>query len=248
MDSQALGPLRVRRVVTNGNAAASGDEASPLTIVLMHGFGAGGDDLVGLAGALDVPAGTEFIFPEAVHRLQDMTAQPMFGDARAWWLIDIGRFERAIARGELQNLSAEVPEGLSEARSKVSAMLDALSSEPAQAHRRLVLGGFSQGAMLALDVALRDTARKLAGLVLFSGTMIAEREWLPLMKERKDTPVFQSHGEIDSILPFEIAVRLRDALAGAGVDVTFDPFHGPHTIAPRSLQRVSVWLRALPER
>jgi phospholipase/carboxylesterase len=217
-----------------------------MTCVLLHGFGAPGDDLVGLAERLDVPEGTLFVFPEALHALQDFIGEPLYGEARAWWLIDFAAMERAIARGEVRDLTGQVPEGLAEARQAVVAMLDALEQE--RGRGPLVLGGFSQGAMLSLDVALREPERELAGIVLLSGTFLAAREWAPLMKGRVGTPVFQSHGESDPVLPFSIAERLRDALGAAGVDVTFEAFRGGHTIAPATLEHLSDWLRALPPR
>jgi phospholipase/carboxylesterase len=242
MESSVLGPLRVRRVVKQGAVNPPDGGKPPLACVLLHGFGAPGDDLVAIADEIDAPPGTQLIFPEALHELQDFIAQPLLGSARAWWMIDFARMERAIARGELRDLSGQVPEGLADARAAVVAMLDALAKEqPA----RLVLGGFSQGAMLSLDVALRDPSRKLAGLVLLSGTIIAEHEWSPLMSGRAGLPVFQSHGETDPVLPFSIAERLRDALKSAGLDVTFDPFGQAHTIPSGTLDALGRWLRAL---
>ncbi len=245
METLKLGPLRVRRIVKPGVTAENhGDKKAPLVVVLCHGFGAPGDDLVALADAIDAPPGTVFVFPEALHSLHDLLGQALYMDARAWWAIDFARLERAIALGELRDQSGEVPEGLAEARAALGEMLDELAKrEPTD---RLVLGGFSQGAMLSLDLALREPARKLSGLVLMSGTMIAEHEWTPLMAGRKETPVFQSHGDSDAILPFAIAERLRDALRNSGLEVTFEPFRGPHTIPPRALERLGAWLRALP--
>jgi len=245
METKKLGPLTVRRVVKPGTTLENhGDKRPPLVMVLCHGFGAPGDDLVGLADAIDAPPGTVMVFPEALHSLQDLVGQALYLDARAWWLIDFARLELAIARGELRDLSGEVPEGLADARAALGEMLDELAKE--EPSSRLVLGGFSQGAMLSLDLALREPERRLAGLVLLSGTMIAEAEWTPLMAARSGTPVFQSHGDGDAILPFAIAERLRDALQKGGLQVTFEPFVGPHTIPPRALGRLGEWIRALP--
>lgn len=240
MEKLTLGPLDVRRLVKPGTVDAN---KPPLTVVLLHGFGAPGDDLVGLAAGIDVPPGTVFLFPEALHALEDFISMPMSGSARAWWMIDIARLERAIARGEARDLAAEVPEGLAEARAAVSEMLDAHAKEHPG---RVVLGGFSQGAMLSLDLALHQPERELAGLVLLSGTILAEREWASRMSARRGTRVFQSHGDSDPILPFAVAERLRDALVSAGLDVSFHPFAGPHTIPASVLLRLNGWLRALP--
>lgn len=246
MKTETLGPLTVRRFA---KGSGSQDKA-PLAVVLLHGFGAPGDDLAGLADAIEVPNGTTLVFPEAVHGLAELTGQRAYGDARCWWMIDVVRMQLAMAAGVDRDLSKDVPEGLAEARAKVEGMLDALAKEDPDA--RLVLGGFSQGAMLALDVALRSPARKLAGLVQLSGTILAEREWNPLLRGEEARPkpraglrVFQSHGRADALLPFAAAERLSRMLVDAGMVVSFESFHGPHTIPPTTLRSLSAWIRDL---
>ena len=235
-----LGPLRGRLV--EGSPSAGNDSAKPpLLVVLLHGFGASGDDLVGLGTELGVPPGTVLVFPQAVHDLAALTGEPVYGDARAWWPVDFAARERALRTGGLHDLAQQVPDGLTEARDAVNGMLDAVTARfPAH---RLVLGGFSQGAMLSLDTALRS-ARSLAGLVLLSGTIVAEDEWAPLLPARKDVPVFQSHGRQDPVLPFSVAERLAAVLKSSGYDVTFRPFQGPHTIAASTMDDLSTWLSA----
>ncbi len=233
MELSEVGPLRVRRVVIGAKPA---DNSSGTTVVLMHGFGAPGDDLVGLAHEHDAPAGTTFLFPEARHDLAAVMGMPVYGGARAWWMIDMERMQRAIARGEMRDLRRENPEGLALAREQVIAMLDALPSE------RLVLGGFSQGAMLATDVALH-TSRPLAGLVLLSGTLLAEDVWRPRLASRAGLEVFQSHGTEDPILPYSLAEQLRSALLDAGMRVRFRSFVGGHGIPPEVMRDLAAWLR-----
>ena len=92
-----------------------------------------------------------------------------------------------------------------------------------------MIGGFSQGAMLATDIVLRS-ARPFGGLAIMSGTLVSHSEWLPLMAARKGLPVLQSHGRADPVLPFAIAERLRDELGAAGLPVEFTPFNGGHGI------------------
>jgi phospholipase/carboxylesterase len=216
-------------------------EKNPLTVILMHGFGAPGHDLVGLAEGLDLPPGTELIFPEAPLELAALTGMPAFGDARAWWLIDMERIQRAMMRGEPRNLR-EVPDGLVEAREAIDMLLASLVKE-GKKPERIVLGGFSQGSMLALDVVLRSSL-PIGGLVILSGTIIAEDEWTPLLAKaaRSGLRVFQSHGTEDPILPFEVAEKLRDALRTAGLDVEFHSFAGGHGIPPRVLSSLDAWL------
>ncbi len=227
MRVESWGGLKVR-VVWGGDAGAG-----PI-VVLMHGFGAPGDDLVPLAEEIDAP-GVRFVFPEAPVELP-----PTFGMGRAWWMIDILRLQRAMTMGRARDLTRDVPEGLAPARQKVMQLLsearEALGAGP------LYLGGFSQGAMLACDVALRSE-EPIAGLVLMSGTLLAEDEWIPLMPKRAGTPALVSHGRQDPLLPFAIAERLRAELTKAGLAVKWVPFEGGHGIAPSVLDELGKMLR-----
>lgn len=222
MREEQLSGIRVRIA---GGTDRDGGGDGPL-VVLLHGFGAPGDDLVPLWRQLDVPADVRFAFPEGLLALDPA----LFGPGRAWWPIDFAALEAAIASGRTRDLSAQVPEGLAEARVAVSALLDALVAELGASRERLVLGGFSQGAMLACDIALRE-ARPLAGLVLMSGTLLAEHEWTPLMPRRAGLPVLMSHGRADPLLPFALAERLRDLLVDAGLVLRWLPFSGGHGIS-----------------
>ena len=205
-------------------------------LVLMHGFGAPGDDLASLWRVIDAPRGTRFIFPEAPIELGGP-----YGDGRAWWHIDVGRFQLAMMQGKLDELVREKPEGLDDARAAVEEMLDVLEKEGTP-RSRIVLGGFSQGSMLALDITLR-AKNPPAGLVLFSSTLIAANEWRPLMPNRKGFRVLQSHGKEDPILPFEVAVELRDELVNAGLEIQFIEFRGGHGIPPQALDALGPYLK-----
>ena len=191
-------------------------------VVLLHGFGAPGGDLVPLAGAFDVPPGTTFVFPEAPLEL------PWGYDSRAWWLIDMARLERALSAGD-SALPDEIPPGLPPSRDKVVAMLRELESELGATPDRLVLGGFSQGAMLSCDVALRMETPP-AGLALMSATLLSATEWAPLAANLAGRRVLLSHGTQDPLLPFRVAERLRDMLVAGGAEVDWVPFRGQHEI------------------
>lgn len=238
MRTQRFGELQAR--VTGGTDGKGGGQGP--AVVLLHGFGAPGHDLVGLGSEIPAPAGTRFIFPEAPLQLDMMPG--FMSDSRAWWHIDMERLQQALATGELRDLSRDVPAGLAEARAKVESLLHAVQTELQVAPEQLVLGGFSQGAMLSLDVALRST-RPLAGLILFSGTLLAEQEWVPLMAKRAGLRAVQTHGTHDPILPFILAERLRDHLLEAGVDLQWVPFRGQHEIPRSALAAVGALLAPL---
>jgi phospholipase/carboxylesterase len=211
-----------------------GPSNAAVTCVLLHGFGAPGDDLLGLAAALDGPI--RFAVPAAPLELGGL-----YGDSRAWWLIDLMRLEEELRRGVARDRRDEVPDGLPEARRQVIAFVDELSARFSIGADQLVLGGFSQGAMLALDVALhRD--KPPAGLVLMSGTLIAESVWQARMGQLAGVPVMLSHGRRDGLLPFSVAEILRDRLVEAGAAVDWVPFLGAHEIPPVVLEHASALL------
>lgn len=211
--------------VLAGGADERGGGDGPM-VILMHGFGAGGDDLVELARWVDAPAGTRWVFPAAPLELGGL-----YGDSRAWWMIDLAALERELAGGRPVDRAAEVPDGLAAARAAVLELLDVTARELGRVDARTVLGGFSQGAMLTVDVALHAPG-KLAGLAVLSGTLLAEEVWRPRAAAVAGTTVLQTHGTKDALLAFRGAERLRDFLLEAGAEVGFMPFPGGHEIPP----------------
>ncbi len=231
MRLQRLGKLNAR--ITGGTDGQGGGDGP--VVVLMHGYGAPSDDLVGLGGEIPAPAGTRFVFPEAPIEL------PQMMDSRAWWNIDMAEFERAQMTGQPRDMTGEVPDGMAEANTRVCSLLDAVQEQLGVTGEQIVLGGFSQGAMLAMDVALRSD-RKLAGLIVFSGTLLAQQEWLPLMSSRAGLRVVQTHGTMDPILFFGFAERLKDGLKKGGWQCKWVPFHGQHEIPRPALAAVGEML------
>ena len=227
-----LGGLTVR---LRGGTDDKGGGNGPL-VVLLHGFGAPGDDLVPLSEYLDAPTGTRFLFPEAPISI------PMgFGDSRAWWMIDMARIQADRAAGKVRDMSGEIPRGLTEARERMTALLDEIQKKLGADPKRTVLGGFSQGAMLSCDALLHST-QPYAGLIQLSGTLVAKQEWAPLLMKRKNLPLFQSHGTQDPILPYAMAERLRDEFLQAGVSVDWQPFRGGHEIPEPVLRKLGSFL------
>lgn len=215
--------------------AAREGEAPRQAVVLCHGFGAPGTDLVPVAGELPVPQGTIFVFPQAPLEL------PWGFDARAWWMVDLDELQRALATGSPRSMAHREPAGMPEARQALTDLLADLKAAHGVSPADVVLGGFSQGAMTSLDVALHAGTR-LRGLLLWSTTMLAEEEWSALMPALSGTPAFLSHGMQDPLLPFEVSERLKDRLVAAGWDVTWHPFRGVHQIPASAIEGSAAFL------
>jgi phospholipase/carboxylesterase len=213
-------------VVLFGGSDREGGGTGPMC-VLLHGYGAPGGDLVPLAREIVAPRELRFAFPAAPTLLMDSSDGAEA--PRAWWHIDMLELQRAAQLQQYEALMQHVPEGLAEARAKIEELISALESEHGVTRDKLVLGGFSQGAMLATDVVLR-AARQSAALVILSGALVARDEWLPLMPARRGLPVLQSHGRSDPILPFALGQALQRALTAAGLPPEFHAWNGGHGI------------------
>jgi phospholipase/carboxylesterase len=235
MNEMTLGGLKVRLA---GGVDGEGDGDGPL-VILLHGFGAPGDDLVPLAEVIDAPDGTRWLFPEG-----PLPLSLDFGGSRAWWIIDFARIQEDRAAGRIRDLSVEVPQGLALARERMLGFLEELPRQLPIDYKKTVIGGFSQGAMLTCDTVLQ-TGYPFAGLVQISGSLLAQAVWSPLMTKRRGLPVFQSHGTKDDILPYIGAERLRDALTQSGLGVEWHSFHGGHEIPYAVLHQLGGFLNKM---
>ena len=223
--------------LTGGSDREGGGDGPVL--VLLHGFGAPGDDLVPLWRVLDIPREVRCVFPQAP------TAPPELASygGRAWWHIDVAGHQAAVARGERPDRRQEHPEGLDLARSQLNGFLDGLEQQLGVNGSQIVLGGFSQGAMVCCDLALRSE-RALGGLALLSTTLLCRDEWVPLMPARASLPMMQAHGRNDPLLPFSAAVELRDLLRAAGCNVDWVEFNGVHEVPSSAVDALGKLVRS----
>ncbi|MDQ2642960.1 MAG: alpha/beta fold hydrolase [Myxococcota bacterium] len=207
-------------------------------IVLLHGFAGGTDDLSAFAKSMGVNG--EFFFPEAPLALDRTGAGELGG--HTWWPSDGASRALALASGQPRDLSSFEPPELEEARATLREFLDTI--RVGSERTPLVLGGFSQGAMLAFDYALHS-ARELAALVMLSGCRIAERKWNPLLEKRRGQRAFISHGRADPDLAFSATERFKDDLTNAGWLVDFLAFEGGHGTSVQAVRGLKKFLRAL---
>ena len=200
-----------------GRQGAAPGQAKHL-VVLLHGYGADGDDLLGLSGPMGphLP-GTAFIAPDAPN---PCSGNP-FG--REWFPIPWldGSSEEA-ARA-----------GMEESIADLNAFLDARMEEEGVTPAETLLLGFSQGTMMALHLAPRR-AEPFAGVVGFSGRLLAPEALASATKSRP--PVMLVHGDQDPMVPFASMAEAAEALSGAGFEVNTHVSKGTgHGIAPDGL-------------
>lgn len=184
-------------------------------VVLVHGYGSNGDDLIALAAAIR-PAlpNAAFVAPNAPGRLPHMAA------AYQWWPIEtFSMVERAAGAAA----AAPVLDAF------ITSELEAAGLTP----DRLLLVGFSQGTMMALHVGLRRSD-PVAGIVGISGMLISPERLSAEIRSRP--PVLLVHGTEDEVVPFRSMDMASTALSAAGVPVeTHVSARTGHTVAPDGL-------------
>lgn len=209
-----------------------------LAVVLCHGFGAPASDLVPIGAEMlhespRLAAQARFYFPGGPL---DLSPYGLFGGA-AWWMIDLDAIQRAMREGKFRDrMRNERPEGMEEARAALLQLVKEVQAETGLGLDRIVLGGFSQGSMLTVDVALQ-LPTNVAALVAWSGTLLNEEEWRRLAPRHGGLRVLQAHGRQDPMLPYAWAEYLRDVLGESGLAVEFLPFEGGHGIPPQVTDR-----------
>jgi phospholipase/carboxylesterase len=193
-------------------------------VVLLHGVGADGQDLIELAPAMaPVLPGAAFVAPNAPEPC-DMAP---FG--YQWF-----------------SLRDRRPDALLLGVQAVAPLLDAFLVAELERHglgdHQVALVGFSQGAMAALYLAPRRT-RALAGVLGYSGALIGG-ERLPHEATSKP-PVFLVHGDADEVVPVQAMYGAVAGLQAAGIPVQWSLRRGlPHGVDPDSVAHGAAFLAA----
>lgn len=194
-----------------------------LIVVLLHGFGASNDQFLPVI---------KLMLPQLGHR-RTVLVSPQAPVENAWWPLDIMRLATMAMQGDKgwAQLIREEPAGLAAARVLVHTLLHTLCQLSGHPSTRIILAGYSQGAMLAVDAALHWQGA-LAGLMSLSGFPITVDLWGKIASRHKGLSVFQMHGEKDMLLPFKSAPWLTQVLSGGGLEVQFEPHNGGHDMGP----------------
>ena len=185
-------------IALNGPRLAPARGQATHLVVLCHGYGADGNDLIGLAPHLQrVLPTAAFAAPHAPERCT------VSGSGYQWFPLD--RFDLH-----------EVARGVELAAPSLDVFLDTELKRLGLGNDRLALVGFSQGAMMALHVGLRRRPAPLA-IVGFSG-LLAAPEKLPVF-ESAGPPILLTHGDADQTIPAAAIFQSALALSHAGLAV-----------------------------
>ncbi|GAB7554300.1 alpha/beta fold hydrolase [Novosphingobium sp. 11B] len=194
-------------------------------VVLLHGYGSNGEDLISLASMIQ-PAlpNAAFVAPNAPSQIPHIAA------AYQWWPIETFSM-------------AERAAGAAAAAPMLDAFLTAELEAAGLPGNRLLLVGFSQGTMMALHVGLRRT-ETVAGIVGISGMLVAPDHLQADIRSRP--PVLLIHGTEDEVVPFRSMDLANTTLtaAGVGVEMHVSPGLG-HSVGQDGLEAAAAFARTV---
>ncbi len=184
-------------------------------VILIHGRGADANDLADLAPLADPPGGARFVLPNAP---KPFSAYPGMTFGWTWF-------------------EGWPPEQTSVAASRelLLKFLDEITARyPTSA---LIISGFSQGAMMALDAGLR---REVNGIIAMSGGLYEYD--LPDLRTVAKVPILISHGSADEVVSVNYARRARACLEEAGFDVDYHEYPMGHQVVMEEITVVKDFL------
>lgn len=195
--------------------------AANALIILLHGVGSNGNDLLPLSNVLaEGLPGAIFVSPDAPERSS-------FGSGYQWF---------SVAGVTEDNRSGRIRD----ARAAFDATISAIIEKNGFAGRldRVALVGFSQGTIMALD-ALASGRWPVGAVVGFSGRLAASLALAPLLA----TPVLLIHGSADTVIPASESTRAAATLQQLGVSIETMIIQGlPHTISADGAARAQAFL------
>jgi phospholipase/carboxylesterase len=211
--------LSLRYVLNVPSGRPYGDEM-PMVIV-MHGRGADAFDLADIADMIDTEDGCRFVFPNAPKAFE-----PSRGMTFGWSWFD-----------------GWPPQGSSfaESRELMLGFLREITKRFPTPDGKVILAGFSQGALMALDVGFR-TETALCGIIAMSGAIFEQD--LPDLKARKEQKVLLIHGTGDDVIPVLAARRTRRVLEDHGLKPAYHEFPMGHHVTPESMAVVREFIRS----
>lgn len=209
-------------------------QSSPTaSVIWLHGLGASGYDFVDIVPLLNLPPdlSVRFVFPHAPVQAVTCAGNTKI---RAWFnVVEISQCKRE-----------EDERGIRESEKLINALI---AQELARKipSRKIVLAGFSQGGVMALQCGLRYP-EELAGILVMSA-------WLPLKHTvfseksvvNQKTPILMMHGTADELIPIDWAKESYDYLQELGYNATLSAYPMKHSVCPEELDAIGGWLRKL---
>ncbi|XGV96894.1 MAG: alpha/beta hydrolase [Leptolyngbya sp. BL-A-14] len=193
-------------------------------LVMLHGWGASAQDVLSLSSFINLP-GFQLVFPDAPF------PHPYAAAGRMWYDFPSNfNFQGTPAFRDREDLSTS--------RQQLTDLLNALGTSTGVPLSRTILGGFSQGGAMTLDVGL---SLPLAGLMVLSGYLHA-----PIVPPQTSIPpILMVHGTQDLVVPVAAARQALHNLEGLGTKVQYQEFEMGHEISPNVLKKIQSFVEEM---
>jgi len=202
------------------------------SVIWLHGLGASGYDFVNIVQLLNLPPqlNIRYVFPHAPFRKVTYSGNTK---VRAWFnVVDLKR-------------DSEVDEtGIRESEELINELIahELTQKDPGY---KVIIAGFSQGGVMALQCGLRYP-EKLAGILVLSG-------WLSLghtvpiegTAVNQQTPILMLHGTDDELIPSEWAKESHDYLRDLGYNVRFLSYPMQHAVCVEEIAEIGNWMQKI---
>jgi phospholipase/carboxylesterase len=200
--------------------------ASELPLIVgLHGRGADAEDLAGLVNWLSVES-CRFALPNGPLPVVNAPWHAGF----AWYVL-----------GQHQAAS------IAACREQLMAFVDELERRYETPRERIVLLGFSQGAVMTLEVGLRSE-RPFAGLVVMGGYLYAPETLGPFLRAGRDRQIQIVHGAYDDVVSVDGGRLARDVLEAAGLEPEYHELPIGHQVSSESLALVRSFMERVLRR
>ena len=204
---------------------AKPDVREPWLLVLMHGVGSNEQDLFGLARMM----------PPHFHVLSLRAPYVLSPDAYAWFEFQV------LPNGE-RRIDEEQER---ESRFLVSEMVASAAQQLGVPPERVIVGGFSQGGIMALSLLLTKPASVRAAMVWHSRLLPQVVPHIAPPEAFEGKALWVSHGSADNVIPPSAAQATRELARTLPLALSGTDFPGAHEIRPAELQATLAWLQAL---
>lgn len=206
------------------------DSPATACVIWMHGLGADGNDFVPIVPELNLPTGhgVRFVFPNAPTMPVTINGGYVM---RAWYDIVSAELDKRADEGGVRRSQALIEELIADQRSKGIAA------------DRILLAGFSQGGVIALQTGLRHP-EKLAGIMALSTYLAcADSLGVEASAANRQIPLFMVHGSMDPVIPVALAKLSKARLETHGYKVEWHEYGMPHSVCAEEIDDIAAFLK-----
>ncbi|MFZ1851828.1 MAG: alpha/beta hydrolase [Nitrosomonas sp.] len=200
------------------------------SIIWLHGLGADGNDFVPIINQLNLPPSKSmrFIFPHAPEKPISINNDYIM---RAWYDIVDSSFDGLADESGIRNSQKAI---------------EALIAKEIQRGinpKNIILAGFSQGGVMALQVGLRYP-KMLAGILALSCYLpIPKAVAVEINRNNLAVPIFMAHGIEDPVIPISYAKRSREIIKELGFMPEWHEYPMMHSVSQREIYDISQWIQ-----